>query len=434
MGTYRMQGDDIHDYEYEVKNALARLGTDPRLREADRKLILAFHKHIKAQDVSLGRQAKYLNQLHTASTLMRVPWRRAKRADIEDLMTQLADHEIVTEKNVVDEKTGEKMKAEAVRHYSAETMADFRQIVKRFQKFVRYGDSDKDTPYPDEVRWLRKSVKESDRRAPLYFTDQEVEDMVKAADALRDKAFIAGYGEMGGRPAEYLLLRVGDIAFDDNGAVVTIAKGKTGFRVVRLITSVAYLADYLSTHPYRNDMQAPFWVTSSTNHLNQALSWVAATRIVKDAAKKAGIRKDRIHLYMFRHGSATRNAKYLSDAELRLMFGWSPTSKVPGRYIHLAGGDLDEKYISVYGTGKPVEPPKPAFAPTVCPRCGDKASPGMRFCPKCAAPLEQKERAKMTVSEEQTRQDIAELRKLVQKALRLPASEGGPGSSPGPTS
>ncbi|MDG6974188.1 MAG: hypothetical protein JRM95_05095, partial [Nitrososphaerota archaeon] len=113
-----MQGDDIHDYEYEVKNALARLGTDPRLREADRKLILAFHKHIKAQDVSLGRQAKYLNQLHTASTLMRVPWRRAKRADIEDLMTQLADHEIVTEKNVVDEKTGEKMKAEAVRHYA----------------------------------------------------------------------------------------------------------------------------------------------------------------------------------------------------------------------------------------------------------------------------------------------------------------------------
>ena len=86
MGTYRMQGDDIHDYEYEVKNALARLGTDPRLREADRKLILAFHKHIKAQDVSLGRQAKYLNQLHTASTLMRVPWRRAKRTDIEDVL------------------------------------------------------------------------------------------------------------------------------------------------------------------------------------------------------------------------------------------------------------------------------------------------------------------------------------------------------------
>ena len=59
-------------------------------------------------------------------------------------MTKLAGQEIVSK------RTGE------VRHYSAETMADFHMVVKRFQKFVRYGDTDKETPYPDEVRWLRK--------------------------------------------------------------------------------------------------------------------------------------------------------------------------------------------------------------------------------------------------------------------------------------
>jgi integrase/recombinase XerD len=417
-----MTPDLIHDYEYNLRNALARLGTDTRLRAPDRKLILAFLNHLKAQDVSTGRLAKYVNMLHTASVTLRVPWQRAKRKDIEDLMVQLTDHEIVSRRT------------KEVRHYSAETMADFHMVVKRFQKFVRYGDTDRDTPYPDEVRWLRKSVKESERRAPLFFTDQEVEGMVRAADTLRDKAFIATYGEMGGRPGEFLLLRVGDLTFDDNGVIVHIRQGKTGWRTLRLISSAAYLADHLSTHPYRGDENAPLWLTTSTNHMNEPMSWMAADKLVKEAGSKAGVRKGRCHMYMFRHGSATRNARFLTDAEMRLMFGWSPNSKVPGRYVHLSGGDLDQKYQQVYGSGRPVEPPKPQFAPVVCPRCQEKGSPGMRFCPKCATPLEPEERARAAAAEAMTRQEISDLRKLVERSLSPPASGGGPGSSPVQTS
>ncbi|MDG6972102.1 MAG: hypothetical protein JRM74_05395 [Nitrososphaerota archaeon] len=49
------------------------LDRDVLVRAADRKLIQAFLRHIKAQDVSTGRLAKYTNMLHTASTLIRVP-------------------------------------------------------------------------------------------------------------------------------------------------------------------------------------------------------------------------------------------------------------------------------------------------------------------------------------------------------------------------
>jgi hypothetical protein len=45
-------------------------------------------------------------------------------------------------------------------------MAGLRQMLKRFQKFVRYGDTDKDTPFPDEVKWLTDSVKLSERKEP----------------------------------------------------------------------------------------------------------------------------------------------------------------------------------------------------------------------------------------------------------------------------
>ena len=51
-----MTPDEVYDYEYRVKNALQRLQSDPMVRPEDRKLILSFHRHIKAKKVFLGRQ------------------------------------------------------------------------------------------------------------------------------------------------------------------------------------------------------------------------------------------------------------------------------------------------------------------------------------------------------------------------------------------
>ncbi len=332
-----------------------------------------------------------------------------------DLITRLADYEFTVKGP---------NRSETRRHYSPATMSDFRMAIKRFQKFVRYGDTDLTTPFPDEVRWLRGSIKVSERREPEFFTDWDVEALLKAADGIRDKAIIAVAAELGTRVSELLLIRLGDVQFDDAGAILHIRRGKTGSRTLRLISSVAYLADYMSIHPFRNtDPEAPLWLSTSTNHLNEPVSWVACSRMLKDTAKKAGIKKSRIHMYMFRHGSATRNAKYLSDAELRLMYGWSASSKMPAVYVHLTGGHLDEKYRQVYGSGRPVEPPKPSFSPVICPRCQEKASPGMLYCPRCASPLDQAERAKIAVQQESTKKEVSELRGLLERYLKAPASE-----------
>ena len=416
--TYPMTPDEIHDFPYALKNALSRLDRDFKVRAPDRKLILAFLKHIQANQVSIGRQAKYVDTLHIAAVHIRVPFRRARRKDIEDLITRLADFEFVRRL-----KDG----TETRHHYSAETMADFRKMIKRFQKFVRYGDTDKDTPFPDEVKWLRGTIKVNEERDPLFYTDDEVVALIKAAETMRDKAMISIAGELGPRVGELLLMRVGDVTFDDYGARLTVRKGKTGPRTLRLISSVAYLAEYVSTHPYRNrDPQAPMWLTTSLNHLNQPLSWAAADRRLKQIAKKAGLNKPRAYWYMFRHCSATRNAKYLTDAEMRIMFGWSRESKMPGVYVHLNGGDLEQKYQQVYGAGRPVDPPKPSFSPTICPRCGEKAAPGMLYCPKCATPLDRTERAKMAVQDQNTKNELTELRGLLERYLKDPEQKDPP--------
>ncbi len=401
-----MSPDDLYDYGLRLKGAERLIVEDEQVRDGDRKLIQAFLRHIKAKNVSVGRQAKYAFMLRRCAQLVRVPFRKAKRKDIEDLVTRLSDYEFVMERNGKP------------RRYTPATMADFRLTIKVFGKFVRYGDTDKETPYPDEVRWLKKDIKLNEKKQVLFFQDNEAELLIRAADNPRDKAIFAVEGELGLRTGELLGLRMGDVMIDDAGALVNVQRGKTGPRRLRSIAAVHYLAEYLANHPRKGDPEGPLWLTRSTSFGDRPLSWRALSRMVKATAKKAGIIKPRAYLYMLRHGSATRNAKYLTDSELKLMYGWSMGSRMPAVYVHLSGGDLDEKYQQVYGSGKLVEPPKPSFAPTICPRCKEKAAPGMLYCPKCAAPLDQAERAKMSIQEQNTMGEIAELRALLEKYLQ----------------
>jgi integrase len=66
------------------------------------------------------------------------------------------------------------------------------------------------------------------------------------------------------------------------------------------------------------------------SRLNQPLSWEGMSRMIKITAKRADIKKKRIHGYMFRHGSATRDAKFLTDSDLKRMYGWSMASRILG--------------------------------------------------------------------------------------------------------
>jgi predicted amidophosphoribosyltransferase len=64
-----------------------------------------------------------------------------------------------------------------------------------------------------------------------------------------------------------------------------------------------------------------------------------------------------------------------------------------------------------------VEPIKPEFAPIICPRCNEKASRGMVYCPRCASPLDEAARSRMQVEDETTRDELIKLRKVVEKYL-----------------
>ena len=385
--------EPIYNYEYSLTNALKLLDSSSVISEQDKQLLRGFIDHLKSQGISTGRLAKYLYHLRRGVEKLGIGAREAKREDIERLVTWLRQDT----------------------NYTPHTVSDYLFALKRFFKFVKYGNVDKETPWPEEVRWLRSATKPSERKQPEFLISQEVEEMIKATTSLRDKAMLAVGFEAGLRATELLSLNVGSIMFDDRGARLRVEKGKTGSRTVRLISSVKLLSQYLQTHSFRHDVYAPLWLTESNNYANHRLSWVRWNRRLKQLAKQAGIKK-RIFNHMLRHGSATRNAKFLTDSELKLMYGWSMSSKMPAVYVHLSGRDLDDKLTSIYG-GQKIEQTKPEFAPVICPRCSELASPGMVYCPKCASPLGLEERGRMAAEDESVKKELAELRKLVEKYL-----------------
>jgi site-specific recombinase XerD len=65
-------------------------------------------------------------------------------------------------------------------NYSPYTESDYIVAVRRFYKFVRFGNVDKETPWPEEVRWMHKAIKPNQRRQPEFFTSDEVEAMMLA--------------------------------------------------------------------------------------------------------------------------------------------------------------------------------------------------------------------------------------------------------------
>ena len=380
---------DIHGYAKRLKLAYRRLETEPSCTRRDRNAIRGFCQYLTANGINDGRVAKALFQLIVLRRHLPCQFHNADRKAIEALLTWLNIHE----------------------NYSPWTKADAKGWIKRFVKWMKYGSTSKENPFPPEVAWISTHVKRNELREPLVLTSEEAEKMIYTASPLWQKSYIAISNEGGFRVGEILTAKVGDVTFDQHGARLMV-RGKTGFRPVRLITSAPLLARYMQEHREKGNPESPLWLSSSKRYSDpRPICYHSIVRMLKEVAKNAGVKK-RIHTHIFRHTAATRDARFLTEAELRIKYGWDRSSDQPATYVHLASRDVDDKLISTYSGFAP-EPKKPDFAPIICARCDEKNTPGVRFCGRCASPLNPVELAKETISD--ARLDAVE--RMLEEAL-----------------
>ena len=388
---------DIHDYEQKLQACIRRIENE-KFPEEDKLLLTSYLKHMGAQGVSKGRVFKLAWTLLTLRRHLTCNLREADRGRIEELMNWL---------NHTD--------------FSANTKSDDKKILKKFYKYVRYGNADKTTPFPIEVSWIDTSIKKNEQVEPDVITETEAKRMIDAALTIRDKALVAVLFEGGFRIGEALGMRVLDVAFDENGAKLSV-HGKTGSRTVRIIAAAPILAMYIEQHPFK-ESQGPLWIHYGTFHKYGRMSYQSARETLIRIADLAGITK-RIHPHLFRHSAATRDGEYnISERILELKFGWTKGSRMAARYTHFRDAKIaDSIFLSTYA-GKEFKPPEPEFRPLKCVRCNTENTPGMRYCGSCGSPLSREEITRSSVEQELMAREMSDIKEILKGLLSGQATE-----------
>ena len=249
----------------------------------------------------------------------------------------------------------------------------------------------------EENEWsqrLRKLAVRPERTSRVekpsdLLTEDEIKAMLKAAEmdpplvAKRNKAIIAFMYESGCRVGEVLSVRLSDVVATDYGFRVTV-KGKTGVRHIPLIDSAKYLAEWLNVHPRGDDPNAPLFVPLQS-YKDRTPTAHMIYDVIKKLAKRAGIKK-KVYPHLLRHVRATHLARILSEASLKKVMGWSPSSPMASVYVHLSGRDVEEDLLAARGL-KPKLEPVSLLEVRKCPFCGFANDAWAEYCVNCSKPL-----------------------------------------------
>ena len=213
-----MKDFDVHKINRKLELALKKIEIS-QISNQNKDIILKFRDYGTTIGMGKWRILKYLISLHNIAQWMEVPLETASKEDIMKLVRKIEEKD-----------------------YSEWTKHDYKVIIKRFYKWI-----DGDEGYPNKVSWIKTTFRKNNRKLPKnLLTQQEVEEMIKAAEHIRDKALIAFYYESGFRSEEILTLRIENIMIDEDSAKIT-GDGKTGMRRIILISSVPIVNTSISS-------------------------------------------------------------------------------------------------------------------------------------------------------------------------------------------
>lgn len=241
-----------------------------------------------------------------------------------------------------------------------------------------------DDGYPDIVKWMKCKLPKN-KKLPTFIEMDEIKKMLESCDNPRDKAFISVLYESGARISEILDLTIKDVKFDHYGAILYV-NGKTGGRPIRVVKSTNDLKQWINSHPSKNNENIPLFCSFCNRNYDGFIDSTSGWGLVRKIAKRAGLERP-IYPHMFRHRRATDLSKLLSDREMKIFFGWSPNSNMPGLYSHLNSKDVDDKILVINGQ-KPKELTSENLPTFKCYRCGEINNISNKFCWKCQSPLD----------------------------------------------
>ena len=220
------------------------------------------------------------------------------------------------------------------------------------------------------------------KKSEDMLTSDEVNSIIKSCKNLRDKALVSLLYDTGCRIGEIVTIRLKDLEIDDRGMTVHVS-GKTGERIVYVIgDSIAYSKEWRTIHPENSNGDAMFFVDLVTG---KQMNYDSVRMTIQKAVKRAGTKK-RVHPHLFRHSYATRYSEVLSESVLKAQLGWTGSSRMAQKYVHLSGQQQKNAILKANGFDPEVKTITHAEL-KVCQRCGEKNPSTASYCLKCWFPL-----------------------------------------------
>lgn len=245
--------------------------------------------------------------------------------------------------------------------------------------------------FPACVKFIRIGVAKEDVEVTPeeVLSEEETKRLIHSAENSRDRAMIAIHFETAARPDELLNIRLKDVKFDNNGAVVYLKgyKRKTPFPS-RITFFLSLLSEWITNHPFREDEDSALWC-SLTKKYKRPMGIAYYNKLLKSAARRAKITKRVIPYTLRKTGLTFRTKQGLSGVFFNVFAGWAKDSSQIRAYISLSEKDIDDEILLKNGVKKRDASATDKLSVSVCPRCFLSNPSGQDYCTRCHMPLTQ---------------------------------------------
>ncbi|OGS40649.1 MAG: hypothetical protein A3K77_08530 [Euryarchaeota archaeon RBG_13_31_8] len=227
--------------------------------------------------------------------------------------------------------------------YKKYTIELFKSQIKKFYKWLYHWEDG--MALPEQIKGIKLNINKAYvRKTKADMLDEgEIQQLINSCGNARDKAIIAVMYDGCFRIGEFAPMKIGDIIRDDDGKIGIVINGKTGQGVGWLNKSVAYLENYLKTHPDSKNSNAPLWITQ----MNKPFSYSGLQHLIVSIAEQAKIGKH-ISCHTLRHSRIRYlKNKGMPEAHLRKVARWSKDSIMPSVYGAIDGDDAKRELFAI---------------------------------------------------------------------------------------
>ncbi|MBT6995419.1 tyrosine-type recombinase/integrase [Candidatus Woesearchaeota archaeon] len=355
---------DIHNYKRRFERTVERIKKAEDISKENKECMFNFKNYLLSENIGTAKIERYLFDLMKYARMLNKSFANASKNDIRRIVGEINQKDL-----------------------AEETKRGFKILLRKFYRFLE-GIEEKGK-YPERVCWISTNIQENHKKLPEeLLTEEEIKTIIEKCNNLRDRALISVLSESGCRISEIGTLKVKHISFEEYGARLTV-NGKTGMRKILVINSTPYLQEWINHHTGECGDDY-LWIKSN----GKFLSYTRISAILKNAAKKANIRK-RVYPHLLRHSRATFLASKMSEASMKQYFGWTQSSKMAATYIHMSGKDTDRAILEASGIEIEKDKSESIMKPKKCGKCKTINEVTNKYCKICGLSLDEKESQKL---------------------------------------